>query len=110
MYPTTLFGLILIAAAVAYARNPDARRALVCRNLSILTLLAGILGFVTGVINSFTAASQLPGELGAAVVAGVGESLNNVGVALVAMTIATIVKTIGSTRTNPSELTDPHAH
>jgi hypothetical protein len=106
MYPTTFIGLVLLVAAVSYARHPASRRALVVRNLNILTMLSATLGFVTGVIKCFI--SVPTDEMHLAVV-GVGESLNNIGLGLVILVLARIAMTFGAARdaTPPSELVDP---
>src|SRR5262245_48194941 len=99
MYPTTLFGLILLATAVLYALRPSRKTMRVVRGLGVLTLLSGSLGFITGCIKGFIAAGDLPpGDLGKIVVVCVGESLNNVGLALALLVMATIITTVGALR------------
>ena len=112
MYPTTVAGLILIAAAIQYARRPEPRRMHLVRALSFLTFLTGSLGFITGVIKSFIAAGQAAQESGNLALIGVGESLNNLGLAFSTMIVAWICVAIGAARCTPNqsgaELTDPH--
>ena len=112
MYPTTIAGLILIVAAIRCARCPDARHVQIVRALSFLVLLTSCLGFVVGVINSFAFATEKPDQLGVYVVAGVGESLINVGLGLCVLVIATIIRAVGISRGGSSssgaELHDPH--
>jgi hypothetical protein len=113
MYPTAIVGLVLVAAAVQCARQPDARRFRLVRHLSVLTFLVATLGFITGVIKSFIAAgSAEPHELGGLVITGVGESLNNIGLGLVLLVIASIAASVGAyragSRSDGAELTDPH--
>lgn len=113
MYPTTIVGLVLLVAAIQYARQPDLRRRAIVGNLLGLTFIVGCLGFVTGVIKSFTSAGDAPrDELGTIVVVGVGESLVNIGLGLVLVILASIVTTIGSARASKggAELADPHGH
>ena len=117
MYPTTIAGLVLLFAAVRYARQPDLIRREVVRRLAMLTFLVSCLGFVTGVIKSFVAAGadNMSPDLGRMVVGGVGESLNNVGLGLVLLIVASIATSIGAARAKASprtlgaELTDPLA-
>src|SRR5688500_14010609 len=96
MYPTTIAGLILIYFALRYAAAPDATKNLVVRRLMLLTFLSGCLGFVTGVIKSFT--SELSADFSRDVVTGIGESLTNVGLGLVFLVAATIATTVGAAR------------
>jgi len=97
MYPTTLMGLVLLLASVQYARQPERRRLPVVISLGVLTLLAGTLGFVTGVIKTLIHAVDEP-DLANTIAGGVGESLNNIGLALSLLIVATIAVSIGAFR------------
>ena len=118
MFPTAIAGLVLVVAAVQYARSPDARRIHLVRCLSVLTALAGTLGFVTGSIKTLLGAGEGAGdprELAGWVVTGVGEALNCLGLALTCLVIAWIAASVGAyraagRRTAGAELSDPHAH
>ena len=103
-------------AAGLYAARPDLRRLHVVKCLSVLTLLVSCLGFVTGVIKSFTSIGDSTlDDIGKVVVMGVGESLTNIGLGLVMLVMAWIATSIGATRSRPTtrstgaELRDPHA-
>jgi len=113
MYPTTLFGLVLFCAALLYAARPERRGLRVTRGLAVLTLLSGTLGFVTGVIKTFSAVGDLPPpDVTKVAMIGVGESLNNVGLALCMVILSTIITTVGAARSGKngkSELVDPGA-
>lgn len=100
MYPTTIMGLILLLAAVLYAARPDRRRVLVVISLGVMTFLSGCLGFVTGAIKTLAVATsgQIPEPVGTIVAAGLGESLHNIGLALVLLVLAAIPTTIGAHR------------
>jgi len=109
MYPTTLFGLILLGAAVLYALRPSRRNMRVVRSLGLLVMLSGLLGFTTGCIKGFTAAGEFPGDVGKIVVVCVGESLNNIGLSFAMLIMATLITTVGAIRSanDKSELVDP---
>ena len=108
MFPTSFIGLVLLAAAAMYWLKPDRRRRAVVRNLEVMTLMSGVLGFVTGVIKSFIAVGDADPRFA---IVGTGESLNNIGLALVILILARILITLGSARdkSGPSELVDPRA-
>jgi len=111
MYPTAIAGLIAIAAAVHFVRNPDPERIASVRGLAALTFLIGCLGSVTGMIKSFT---SIGGDADVPVryaLIGLGESLNCVALAMVCMVIAGISVAIGRARANArgADLADPHA-
>jgi hypothetical protein len=95
MYPTLISGLVLLGTAFAFAIAPDARRRAVVRALATLTMLVATLGFVSGVVKSFTAGGDYLPSL---VVRGFGESLVNIGFGLVLLVIAGIGVAIGTAR------------
>ncbi|HEY5952689.1 MAG TPA: hypothetical protein VIV40_44625 [Kofleriaceae bacterium] len=106
MYPTSFFAVVLIAAAVRYTLNPDRRRLFLVRHLGALVALSGVLGFITGVIKTFT---NLPSDQLYIAFIGVGESLNNVALAIAMLILARIITSFGAARDlgSASELVDP---
>ena len=98
MYPTTIFGFVLVACAVQFLRDPKRRRLLLLRQLNILVALSGTLGFVTGVIKTFT---NMPSDQ--LYIAFIG------GLALCMMVLARIIIAFGAARDtgSPSELINP---
>lgn len=109
MYPTAIAGFVLVGCAIAYARGPDAARALLVRRLSLLTFLVGVLGTMAGVIKTCGHAATDP-DLNRTLVTGLGESLNCVAFAVCSLVIANIATSIGAARLDKSraELADPH--
>ncbi|HEY5925739.1 MAG TPA: hypothetical protein VIV11_28830 [Kofleriaceae bacterium] len=110
MYPTTIFGFVLLAFAVQYARNPERRRLLVLRHLNVLVAMSGLLGFTAGCINTFT---HVEGDKTFVAIIGVGESLVNVGLSLCMLILARMIMAFGTTfgaaRDADSALLDPRA-
>lgn len=98
MYPTLVFGLLMVAASIRYAISPERRFVPLQITLGILTLMAGALGFVTGTIKSFLAMGEVPPDSRWIWMLGLGESLNNVGLALALIVIGTLAATVGAFR------------
>jgi len=97
MYPTTIFGLMLVAACVRYAVSPERRFVPLQVSLGIVTLASGGLGFVTGVVKSITAGGVGPDQRWLWVV-GLGESLTNVVLALMLIVLGALAATVGALR------------
>ena len=95
MYPTTLFGFVLLIAAVQYLRSPSSQRLHVIRNLNVLVGLSGVLGCVTGTIKTFT---HIEADKTYYAIIGVGESLVNVGLGLCMLILARIIMTLGAAK------------
>ncbi|MFO0759446.1 MAG: hypothetical protein U0359_23335 [Byssovorax sp.] len=95
MYPTLVFGLLMIGASVRYAIRPEKRAVPLLVSLGIMSLLSGALGFVTGVIKSFLAMGQVKPDERWIWMLGVGESLNVMALALVLALLASLVATVG---------------
>lgn len=98
MFPTLVFGLLTVAAAIRYAASPDRRWVPLQLSLGVLTLAAGGLGFVTGVIKSLLAVEQVGPEQRWIWMLGVGEALHNVALALALVTIGAIAASVGAMR------------
>jgi len=97
MYPTMVFGVLLLVVAVRYAKAPERRLVPLLVALNLLTLAAGALGFVTGVITTAHYVYEA-NEPNPAIVAlgGLGESLHNVAFALLFVVFAAIAVTLGA--------------
>jgi hypothetical protein len=99
MFPTLVFGVLLLGAAVRYAVKPEARWVPLQIALAVLTLTTGMLGFVSGVIVTTQHLHELPTERVTLVGAmGVGESMHNVGLALMLMMLAGLLTSVGALR------------
>jgi hypothetical protein len=94
VFPTMLFGAILIAVSVRYAIRPDKRLVPLLLSLNVVTVLAGGCAFVTGVITTLSAHAESAVVVGV----GVGESLCNVAVALSLMIFGGLAVTVGAAR------------
>ena len=110
MYPTALAGLALLYAALQHLRAPDRRRRAIVSELSWLVGLTSCLGFVTGVIMTFTHVGGCdPRDITAIALAGIGESMVNIGLGLVVLAIARILLVCSNRPATAADLTDPHA-
>jgi uncharacterized BrkB/YihY/UPF0761 family membrane protein len=67
-------------------------------SLGIMTLVAGSLGFVTGLIKSLGAIHQVPEDQRFIWLIGLGESLNNVALALILVVLAALMISVGALR------------
>jgi uncharacterized BrkB/YihY/UPF0761 family membrane protein len=98
MYPTLVFGVLMIGVSLVYARRPERRFIPLQISLGIVTLVSGSLGFVTGFIKSLEAIHQVPEDRRFIWLIGLGESLNNVALALTLVVIAVLVISVGAVR------------
>ena len=99
MYPILVFGLALLAAAGRHALSPDRKALPVIRALGVVTLVAGVLGFVTGVSTTARCLGEVPeGRMPAIALAGVGESLNDVAFALCFLVVAGLCVAVAALR------------
>lgn len=103
MYPTAFFGVLMIGISIRYALQPDKRYVPLQVSLGIMTFLAGALGFVTGLIASFSHLDQVPADHKWISLLGVGESLNNVALALALIQTAMLAIAVGAYRLSRAE-------
>ena len=102
MYPTALFGLTSLLLAVFYAFKPVPRLLPLVKGLGVAALLAGLLGTTMGIKATVTAivgAPDLaPERMPLIAMAGVGESINNLVLALVLTVLVALAVGIGGFR------------
>ena len=96
MYPTMVFGVLLLLMTARYAMRPERRFVPLILALGTVTLASGALGFVTGLIASFQYISNVPPGRHWIALVGVGESLNNVAFALVFIVLGSLAMSIGA--------------
>jgi len=99
MYPTLVFGLLLVAACASYAMRPDPRHARLAVTLGIVTLAAGLLGAFSGMATSAHFIPQVPkGEQVEVLALGFAESLHDVVLALMIVVLGGLVASVGALR------------
>lgn len=99
MYPTALFGFLMLGAAVRYAQKPETRWLPLQIALGVLTLSTGALGFVSGIITTTQHLEEVPADKMSLIEAiGLGESLHNVALAFGLVAFATLAASVGSLR------------
>lgn len=101
MFPTLICGVLTVAVSVRYAVKPEKRFVPLLISTNVMTLVAGTLGFVTGLIATATYIGGVKTEeVPLITVIGAGESLHNIALALVLMMLAAIAATVGAFRTS----------
>lgn len=99
MYPTLLAGLGLLATSFQYARRPEKRYVPLMVALGLLTMIAGGLGFVTGLMVCLRGAAEMEAAMTPTLVAfGVQEALHNIALALLLGMGAALLASVGSWR------------
>lgn len=99
MYPTLLAGLALLITSIQYARRPEQRYVPLMVALGLFTLIAGGLGFISGVMMCLRFYGEAGADQSPAIVAlGVQESLHNVALALLLSMLAALFASVGAWR------------
>jgi hypothetical protein len=97
MYPTLLAGLGLLVASILYSRNPERRYVPLMLALGMFTLLAGSLGFVTGMMACLSGyGGPAAGHDPTLIAYGIEEALHNIVLALLLSMIAALFASVGA--------------
>lgn len=102
MFPTLIFGFALVASAAVYLFRPEARWGRVTVSLSLVVLGAGVLGFLTGCVNTVhyvvrTGGKDDGGPL-LVLAAGLAESAHNLVLALIFLVLTGLLSTAALVR------------
>lgn len=99
MYPTMLFGFLLLATTVLHALRPEPRFQRLTGSLGIATIAAGLLGTVVGICNSAHYIDQVPpADQFMTFVTGCEESLHNLVLALIIIVLSALVAAASAVR------------
>lgn len=99
IYPTSVFGFLLVAAVVVLLLRPDRRFVWLVLSLAVSTLGSGMLGTSIGVIYSFNYLDKVPaGERLAIAALGCAESLHNLVLALLFVVPTGLLAAIAAAR------------
>jgi hypothetical protein len=98
MFPTALFGLLLLGVAARYAVRPESRWIPLQIALAVVTLALGAASFGLGLIVTTKHLAETGDRAGLIGAVGFGESLNNIVLALALVAIAAMTTTIGVAR------------
>src|SRR5579864_2077764 len=99
MYPTALFGLLLVASGVLFLRRPERKYTWLMSSLGFVTVSSGLLSFVTGLMMTFNYLDTAPADRRMVIAAaGCAESMHNLVLALQMVLVAAILASIGAFR------------
>jgi hypothetical protein len=99
MYPTLVFGFLMIASAALYALRGERRYFSLMLSLGATTLAAGALGFCMGVVYSFRYLPEVAADKQVMVAAlGVSESLHDLLLALGLVIFTGLIAAVGALR------------
>jgi drug/metabolite transporter (DMT)-like permease len=104
MWLTLVLGLFLLACAALFALRTERHLLRVAIPLGITTFGSAALNFCTGLIATFRYISHMPaGEQFSIACQGVEESLHNLVLAFIIVTLASLLITIGAWRSRSLE-------
>jgi hypothetical protein len=99
MYPTVVFGFLLVASGALCLLRPERRFAAVAAVLGVATLASGLLGTCVGLITTFRYLPQVALDQRLTIAAlGCAESLNNAVLALILVVFTAILGVLATAR------------
>lgn len=99
MYPTALFGFLLITVSILWMIRPERRAGSLVAALFVGTIGSGVLGTATGLINTFRYLQHVPlAEQVAIGAQGGAESLNNLVLAMLLVVPSALMVAIAALR------------
>jgi hypothetical protein len=99
MYPTTVFGFLLVVSGVILLLRPERRYVPLVSCLGLITLGSGLLGTCVGIINTFHyLRSVAPADQLKIATIGCAESLNNLVLALLIIVFTCLLAAVGAVR------------
>jgi hypothetical protein len=97
MFPTLIFGFLLVASGVLYLLRPERRYSPLLVSLGVATLCSGILSFCVGIMMTARFLHQVPEEQQVLVaMQGTQESIHNVVLAMILIVITALIVSVGS--------------
>jgi hypothetical protein len=105
MYPTTLFGFFLVVVGALFTfRAGDSKLRPVLRTLTLMVLLSGLLGTTVGITGTLRGAAETTDGTGTAILLlGVKESLHNLVLAMIFITLTLVITVFGDVRAARSD-------
>jgi hypothetical protein len=99
MVPTTIIGFFLVAVTVLYLLRPEPHRARLVMSLAMVTFASGLLGTLVGICNSAYYIPEVAQPKQLEILAlGCQESLHVTVLALLIVTFAGLIASIGAAR------------
>jgi ABC-type lipoprotein release transport system permease subunit len=99
MYPTSLFGFLLVASGILLVLRPERRYVSLVIALGLVTLGSGVLSSVVGIVNTFRYVAKVAAaEQVRIAVLGCAESMNNVVLALILGVLTALLASIAALR------------